>query len=173
MPLFFAAGQAKAQQGVLVEAARQDGAAGEVFVQCRQMRNIIRQAQRAEPVSYTHLDVYKRQIVADDDLAVYCPDLAEWARTWCYEDRDEPPGQQIVECFKPFLRHLNNSGLTRKTRHKHRDNLWRLGGELIRKLWETPRLRKRPIADWVASTIDAVSYTHLDVYKRQAQYRRR
>jgi len=113
----------------------------------------------------------KGAIVADDDLAVYCPDLAEWARTWCYEDRDEPPGQQIVECFKPFLRHLNNSGLTRKTRHKHRDNLWRLGGELIRKLWETPSLRKRPIADWVASTIDDCGGPLLSHYPSEEEQR--
>jgi len=93
-------------------------------------------------------------IVAEDDLAAYCPDLAEWPRQWQYEDRDELPGQQIVECFKPFLRHLLTSGLSPKTRRLHRDNLWLLGGELIHELWETPTFRKRPIAELIAATID-------------------
>ena len=61
-----------------------------------------------------------------------------------YEERDLSPGQQMVECFKPFLRHLLSLGLSRKTLRMHRDNLWLLGGELVRDLHEAPRLRKRP-----------------------------
>lgn len=96
----------------------------------------------------------KGAIVAEDELAAYCPDLVEWPRQWQYEDRDERPGQQIVECFKPFLRHVLTTGLSPKTRRLHRDNLWRLGGELIRELWETPAFRKRSIADLIAAAID-------------------
>lgn len=65
-----------------------------------------------------------------------------------YEERDLSPGQQVVDYFKPFLRHLLRSELSRKTLRKHRDNLWLLGGELILDLHEGPRLRKQPI-DWV------------------------
>jgi hypothetical protein len=50
----------------------------------------------------------------------------------------------MVECFKPFLRHLVSSGQSHKTIRSHRDNLWILGGEIISKLHEDPRLRKRP-----------------------------
>ena len=63
------------------------------------------------------------------------------------------PGQQIVECFKPFLRHLLSLGLSRKTLRNHRDNLWRLGGEIISDLHETPRLRKRPIDQVLLATL--------------------
>ena len=49
-----------------------------------------------------------------------------------YEERDGSPGRQMVECFKPFLRHLLSLGLSRKTLRQRRDNLWLLGGELIR-----------------------------------------
>jgi hypothetical protein len=82
---------------------------------------------------------------ADNELAAYCPDLDQWPGSWRYEERDLSPGQQMVECFKPFLRHLLSLGLSRKTLRKHRDNLWLLGGEIISDLYETPRLRKRPI----------------------------
>ena len=93
-------------------------------------------------------------IVAEEALAIYCPDLTEWPARWCYEDRDVLPGQQIVECFKPFLLHLLSLELSPKTLRKHRDNLWLLGGELIRELWETPKLRKRPIEELIVSAVD-------------------
>lgn len=44
-------------------------------------------------------------------------------------------------------------GLSRKTRNLHRDNLWLLGGEIIRDLNDTPKLRKRPVADLVREAI--------------------
>ena len=71
-----------------------------------------------------------------------------------YEERDVSPGQQMVECFKPFLRHLLSLGLSRKTLRKHRDNLWLLGGELISDLHETPRLRKQPMDRVVLAALD-------------------
>jgi hypothetical protein len=96
----------------------------------------------AEPVS------------ADDELAASCPDLDQWPTSWMYEERDLSPGRQVVECFKPFLRHLLSLDLSRKTLRQHRDNLWLLGGELIRDLYEAPRLRKRPIDQVVREALD-------------------
>jgi hypothetical protein len=68
-----------------------------------------------------------------DDLAAYCPDLEQWPRSWRGEERDVPQGEKIVEYFRPFLRHLLNSNLSRATLRKHRDNLWVFGGEIIRR----------------------------------------
>ena len=93
-------------------------------------------------------------IVAYENLAAYCPNLAEWPKRWMYEDRDEAPGEQIVAYFTPFLQHLLGLGLSRKTLRLHRDNLWLLGGELIRDLWDTPKLRKRPMEELIASALD-------------------
>ena len=70
---------------------------------------------------------------------MYVPDLAEWPRSWRYEDRDIVYGEAIVDCFPPFLHHLLDLGLSRKTLHRHRDNLWQLGGEMIRELLEPLR----------------------------------
>jgi len=53
-----------------------------------------------------------------------------------------PPAEGLVACFRPFLESLVNSNLSRKTIRKHVDNLWLLGGEIIRDLNETPSLRK-------------------------------
>jgi hypothetical protein len=71
-----------------------------------------------------------------------------------YEERDLSHGQQMVECFRPFLRHLVSSGPSRKTLRSHRDNLWILGGEIISKLHEDPRLRQRPTDQIVLAFLD-------------------
>ena len=92
-------------------------------------------------------------IVATPDLATYCPDLATWAASWCGEERDVIPGEQIVAVFTPFLLDLLEQGLSRKTRNLHRDNLWLLGGEIIRDINETPKLRKRPVGALIREVI--------------------
>lgn len=71
-----------------------------------------------------------------------------------YEDRDLSSGQQMVECFKPFLRHLLGLNLSPKTFRKHRDNLWLLGGEIISDLHETLGLRNRPINQVVLAALN-------------------
>lgn len=71
-----------------------------------------------------------------------------------YEEGDVAPGRQMVEGFKPFLRHLLSLGLSRKTLRRHRDNLWLLGGALVGNLHEAPRLRKWPVMDVVRQAID-------------------
>ena len=53
----------------------------------------------------------------------------------------------MVACFRPFLEHLIGLNLSPKTIRKHVDNLWMLGGEIIRDLNETPALRKVPVED--------------------------
>ncbi len=92
-------------------------------------------------------------MVAAPDLAAYCPDLAAWPQSWCGDERDVIPGEQIVAVFTPFLLELLAQGLTRKTRNLHRDNLWLLGGEIIRDINETPKLRKRPAAELIRDAI--------------------
>jgi hypothetical protein len=106
-----------------------------------------------------------------DNLAAYCPDLEQWPRSWRGEERDVPPGEKIVEYFTPFLRHLLNSNLSRATLRKHRDNLWVLGGEIIRKLHETPRLRKRPMANVVFAALDDEGGPLLSPYTSEEEQR--
>jgi hypothetical protein len=60
-------------------------------------------------------------------------------------EKDLPPGEQLVACFRPFLEYLAESELSPKTIQKHVDNMWALGGEFIRDLNDNPALRKRPV----------------------------
>ena len=49
-------------------------------------------------------------------------------------EKDLPPGEELVACFRPFIEHLASSSLSSKTIRRHVDNLWILGGEIIRDL---------------------------------------
>jgi hypothetical protein len=75
-------------------------------------------------------------------LLPYCRDLQEWPERWMGEEADLLPGRNLVEYFKPFLLDLAASGLSKKTIQRHVDNLWLLGGEIIRDVNEEPPLRK-------------------------------
>jgi hypothetical protein len=59
-------------------------------------------------------------------------------------EKDLPPGEALVACFRPFIGYLASSSLTPKTIRRHVDNLWVLGGEIIRDLHYDPSQRKKP-----------------------------
>ena len=65
-----------------------------------------------------------------------------------------PPGEKLVACFRPFLEDLVASDLSPKTIQKHVDNLWALGGEIIRDLNEDPSLRRKSIEQVLDDRID-------------------
>lgn len=70
------------------------------------------------------------------------------------QEKDLPPGEELVACFRPFLEELVASDLSPKTIQKHVDNLWALGGEIIRYMNETPSLRKKSIEQILNDRID-------------------
>ena len=60
-------------------------------------------------------------------------------------EKDLSAGEKLVRCFRPFLEYLVCLELSSRTIQKHVDNVWVLGGEIIRDLNETPALRKVPV----------------------------
>jgi len=92
--------------------------------------------------------------IAATTLAQYCPDLESWPQRWHYDEDDLPIGRDIVECLRPFLLDLLSRELTSKTLRRHRDNLWLLGGELIRRRYEDTRLKKLPAQEAIAELIE-------------------
>lgn len=72
-----------------------------------------------------------------------CPNYPNWPKTWEGLPEDVPYGRTIIQIFEPFIIHLIEKGLTKKTISRHMDNLWFLGGEIIREVcmneaYETP-----------------------------------
>jgi hypothetical protein len=88
------------------------------------------------------------------DLELYCRDLNNWPRSWMGLEKDLPPGEQLVACFRSFLEYLAASDLSPKTIQKHVDNMWALGGEFIRDLNDDQSLRKRPVEQHLFKMIE-------------------
>jgi hypothetical protein len=91
---------------------------------------------------------------APRDLERYCRGLEGWSRSWMGLEKDLPPGEKLVDCFRPFLNDLVASDLSPKTIQKHVDNLWALGGEIIRDLHEDPSLRRKSTEEILDALID-------------------
>jgi hypothetical protein len=88
------------------------------------------------------------------NLERYCRDLNGWPRSWMGWEEDLPAGERLVACFRPFLEHLVSSDLSPPTIQKHVDNIWSLGGEIIRDLNENPSLRRKNIERILTDAID-------------------
>ena len=67
-------------------------------------------------------------------IETICPDFQEWPDSWKGEDNDVPFGEGLIEAFRPFIQSLIDAGWTKKTIRNHIDNLWLLGGEIIREV---------------------------------------
>jgi hypothetical protein len=91
--------------------------------------------------------------VAAIDVSPYGRDLHDWPRSWMGLEKDLPAGEQLVAHLRPFIEHLASSSLSLKTIRRHVDNLWLLGGEIIRDLHYNPSLRKRPTDQLLRSAI--------------------
>ena len=87
-------------------------------------------------------------------LTEYCTDLAQWPQRWQFDEHDIALGKHIVEFLTPFLLHLLDEGLATTTLHRHRDHLWMLGGELIRRRYDDDKLRKMPVGKAIAKLIE-------------------
>ncbi len=55
-----------------------------------------------------------------------------WPKSWSYDEQDLKPGAELVAVFEPFIRHLHAQGLATTTLRRHVNNLWTLGGDLIK-----------------------------------------
>ena len=67
-------------------------------------------------------------------------------------EKDLPPGETLILCFRPFIEHLAATSLSTKAIRQHVDNLWSLGGEIIRELHYDSSLRKKSeatLALWI------------------------
>ena len=73
------------------------------------------------------------------------PGSGPLAARWQYDAADLAAGAAIVEVFKPFLLDLlHEQALPKRTFNRHRDNLWLLGGELIRRRYDDAELKRCP-----------------------------
>lgn len=65
-----------------------------------------------------------------------------WPKSWAGIAKDEAVGRELTDLMRPFLVHLHQQNLSTKTLRRHLDNLWLIGGEVIRQLHDDSVLRK-------------------------------
>ena len=69
-------------------------------------------------------------------------------------EKDLPPCERLVACFRPFLEGLAASDLSPKTIQKHVDNLGAVSGEIPRDLHQNPSPRRKSIDQILGDRID-------------------
>jgi hypothetical protein len=98
--------------------------------------------------------INRRTPASNSLLERYCRGLDGWPHSWMGQEKDLLAGEELVARFRPFLEDLVASDLSPKTIQRHVDNLWALGGEIIRDLNEDPSLRRKPIDKILDDRID-------------------
>jgi len=67
-----------------------------------------------------------------------CPDFPkcapEWPKRWLVTEHDMEYGEQLLEEMRPCAEFIAESNLAKKTVKRHLENLWILGGEIIREV---------------------------------------
>ncbi len=69
--------------------------------------------------------------------------MEDWPRSWAGDDEDEPVGRDLVALLRPFITDLHKQGLSDGTIRHHLDNLWLIGGEIIREINYQPATRRK------------------------------
>lgn len=70
----------------------------------------------------------------NERIKEFCPDFYDWPMRWYGVKEDIRVGEQVLECFEPFVAELLGSKLADKTKKRHLGNLWLLGGEIVREV---------------------------------------
>jgi hypothetical protein len=60
------------------------------------------------------------------------PDYPDWPDAWSGTEEDIPYGKGLIEAMRPFIINLIDQRLKVITVRNHMNNLWLLGGEIIR-----------------------------------------
>ena len=65
-------------------------------------------------------------------LETFCPGFPEWPERWMGLEEDRIYGEELLAAMRPFAEFLVRSKFADSTVKRHLDNLWHLGGEIIR-----------------------------------------
>ena len=102
-----------------------------------------------------------------------CTDFEKWPKRWMGFPEDIRFGKNIIDIFKPFIKDLIDSKYTEKTIRRHIDNLWLLGGELIRDVNMDPDLRRSDAFDLMMANIGSDGgplCRHIDTESEQRSF---
>jgi len=90
----------------------------------------------------------------NSEITNLCPDFYEWPNRWQGVPEDTEYGEKIIAIFESFVQSLLSERLNRKTIETHIDNLWLLGGELIRLIYQDQDKRDSEPLELIMEKID-------------------
>lgn len=80
--------------------------------------------------------------------------MNEWPDSWAGLEADKAFGAALVAEMRPFVVHMQSLGLAPRTVRNHLDNLWVIGGEIVRRLHDEPELRRKEPREVLLDAID-------------------
>jgi hypothetical protein len=80
-----------------------------------------------------------------NDFREWAPDFDKWPKTWMGVEEDLAFGVALMPWFAGFLQALYSKGLSRKTFVQYRDNLWILGGTIIKNVSFAQDYQEEPL----------------------------
>ena len=81
--------------------------------------------------------------------------INEWPQSWQGVKSDILYGQEIIKYMIPFIEEMKRKQLSIKTINKHIDNLWVLGGKIIKELNDYEENRELPALKMMLNCIDS------------------
>jgi len=78
--------------------------------------------------------VNKISSTGSESFRAWVPDFDEWPVSWMGIKEDLTYGQKLLPYFSDFLQALHAEGMSRKIFAQYRDNLWLLGGTIVREV---------------------------------------
>jgi hypothetical protein len=84
----------------------------------------------------------------------WAPDFDGWPVSWMGIKEDLAYGRKLLPWFAGFLQALYAEGMSRKTFTQYRDNLWLLGGTIIRKVSMYEEYQADPLEKLAESVAD-------------------
>lgn len=99
-------------------------------------------------------------------------DFHNWPESWKGLPEDVPYGEGLIEIYKPFIEELLPR-YSYNTVNRHLNNLWLLGGELIRSINMDPEDREKTPMELLLDNIDETGgpyCRHLDSEEQMRAY---
>ncbi len=95
----------------------------------------------------------------------------EWPKSWMGVRADLEVGRRLVEAFVPFAEFLHQRGYAKSTLRRHVDNLWLLGGELVKRASVEPSLRGLPARTLIEKYVGGEGGPLLGPYETESEQR--
>jgi len=80
--------------------------------------------------------------------------MDRWPKSWAGIAKDEAVGGDLTALMRAFFLHLRQHNFSAKTLRRHLDNLWLIGGEIIRALHDDAALRNKTARTLLLKAVD-------------------